>query len=407
MTTTRPESEDLAVRDTATAGAPFLAASAALAAVFLASGMPIPLYSIYRAQDGITDAQLATATAAYLLATACSLLFLGRLSDHLGRRPVALAAVVTALAGATVMLTVDGPTHLVTGRILQGVACGLASSAIGTLVVDTAPARPRWLAGVMVSILPPAAVPLGALLSGLLSANAPQPRTFSLTIAIAFLLASAVALLIWAPTPQRRSGAWDSMRPRPTVPDGGRAALPAAAGAIVAGWCIGGFYQAFAPAMAAQVDASGPGASALMFVSAVALLPVGGLLTGRFSAPSAVRLGVAVLLVGYLGTVVVLLNGGPLQAVVVANLVAGLGNGAAVAGATRLLLGTATPLERAGTIATVYLISYAGAAIPSLVAGRLSAALDLSVTTTALGYAALAILASAIAVVGLRAARSS
>lgn len=394
------------MRDEPSTRAPFLTASAALAAVFLASGMPIPLYSIYRAEDGITDAQLATATAAYLAATACALLFFGRLSDHLGRRPVAFVAVVTAISGAVVMLTVDGAADLVAGRVLQGVACGLASSAIGSLVVDTAPEQPRWLAGVMVSTMPPAAVPLGAMLSGLLSANAPCPRTLSLAIAIGLLLATAVALMVWAPRPTRRPGAGRSMRPRPTVPAAGRALLPAAAGAIVAGWCIGGFFQAFAPAMAAQVGATGPASSAVMFVSSVLLLPVGGLLTGRSTPATAIRLGVLVLLVGYLAAVAVLLHGGSLQAIVAANLVAGLGNGAAVAGATRLLLGSATHLERAGTIATVYLISYAGAAIPSLIAGRISGALELSVTTTALGYAALAILAGVLAVVGLRAART-
>lgn len=382
--------------------APFVAASAALAAVFVASGMPIPLYSLYRAEDGITDAGLATATAAYLTATACALLLLGRLSDHVGRRPVALAAVLTAIAGAVVLLTVDGLPHLLVGRVLQGLACGLASSAIGSLVVDTAPRRPRWLPGVMVSTMPPAAVPLGAVLSGLLSGAAPSPRVLSLAIAIALLMASAVALLRWAPPPQSRPGALRSIRARATLPDGGRAALPAAAGAIVAGWCLGGFYQAFAPAMAAQLGSTGPGSSAVVFVSAVILLPVGGLLTGRLAAATAVRLGVAGLLVGYLAGVVVLLHGGPLAVAVVANLVAGLGNGAAVAGATRMLLGTATPLERAGTIATCYLISYAGAAIPSLLAGQLSNAWDLPVTTTALGYAVLAVAAASVAVVGLR-----
>jgi len=296
MTTSITDTEErsTAVRETSpTARAPFLAATAALAAVFVASGVPIPLYSIYRAEDAITDAQLATATAAYLAATACALLFLGRLSDHVGRRPVAIVAVVTALAGAVVLLSVDGAAHLVVGRVLQGLACGLASSAIGSLVVDTAPARPRWLAGVMVSTMPPAAVPLGAVMSGILSGSAPHPRVLSLAIAMTCLVATGVGLMLWAPTPTRRPGARLSMRPRPTVPAAGRAALPAAAGAIVTGWSIGGFYQAFAPAMAAQVDATGPGASAVMFVSAVVLLPIGGLLTGRLQAQTAVRLGIA------------------------------------------------------------------------------------------------------------------
>ena len=170
-----------------TGTAAFATTSCALLLVFVASGMPIALYGLYRGQDGITDDQLAVATVAYLAATACSLLVLGRLSDHVGRRPVAIGAVLTSLAGTAVLLGVDGLPHLLTGRVLQGVACGLASSAIGSYVVDTAPDRPRWLPAAVTGTLPPFAVPLGALASGLLADRAPAPRTLGLTLVCAAL----------------------------------------------------------------------------------------------------------------------------------------------------------------------------------------------------------------------------
>jgi MFS family permease len=69
----------------------FVAASSPLVFVFAAAGTLIPLYNTYRAEDGITNGDLATASVFYFVAAAIALLILGRLSNHLGRRPVALA----------------------------------------------------------------------------------------------------------------------------------------------------------------------------------------------------------------------------------------------------------------------------------------------------------------------------
>lgn len=71
--------------------------TAAFVAVFLASGTPVPLYNTYRSQDGVTSSGLALTTVVYLAATAITLLTTGRLSNHLGRRPVAIGATLMAL----------------------------------------------------------------------------------------------------------------------------------------------------------------------------------------------------------------------------------------------------------------------------------------------------------------------
>ena len=83
--------------------------------VFVAAGSPIPLYNTYRAQNGLTNGDLAVATAVYLVAAAVSLLVLGRLSDHLGRRAVGLGALISSALGLLVLLGVDGLPHLAAG----------------------------------------------------------------------------------------------------------------------------------------------------------------------------------------------------------------------------------------------------------------------------------------------------
>lgn len=98
----------------------FVAASAALIGIFFSSGIPVPLYNVFRVQDGITNADLALTTVCYLGVTALSLLVFGRLSNHLGRRPVVVAAVVLAIAGCLVLMQVHSLPVLILGRVLQG-----------------------------------------------------------------------------------------------------------------------------------------------------------------------------------------------------------------------------------------------------------------------------------------------
>jgi MFS family permease len=142
-------------------GVGFVGASCSLAAVFAASGSPIPLYEIYRRTDNLTKGDLSLAAVAYFVAAVTALLVFGRLSNQLGRRPASLAALALAAAGCLVLLDVHSVAPLIAGRVLKGLGCGLASSAIAAYVVDSAPRSPRWLAAVVASGAPMVGLTLG------------------------------------------------------------------------------------------------------------------------------------------------------------------------------------------------------------------------------------------------------
>lgn len=376
--------------------ATFVVASLAQLLVFVAAGVPIPLYGLYRDQDGITDDQLAVATVAYLVATASSLLMLGRLSDHLGRRPVAVGAVLASLAGCVILIGVDGLPDLLAGRLLQGMACGVASSAIGSLVVDSAPPRPRWLPALITGTLPPFSVPLGALLSGLLSDLAAHPRTLGLSIISASLALAAIGLLASSETSTPRPGALRSLRPRVVIPGGAVRTVVAVGAALVTTWSVGSFYQAFGPAMAADRLGSDTSLTVAVVFSSVGLLaPLGGILAGRFTMTTALRAGLVLYVLAYIAATTALASEN-LVVFISASLIASLGGGASASGAMRLLLGAARPPERAGTLATSYLLGYAGGAIPGLFAGQLAPMLG--VLQLAIAYAVLSTVAAAIAI---------
>ena len=126
----------------------FLSAVVSLVVSFAAAAAPIPLYNIYRAEDGFTNAGISMAIVAYAVGTIAALLVLGRLSNHLGRRLTAIASLGLLLLGCLLLLNVHDIGTLLAGRLLVGVGTGLASSSLTSYIVDAAPSRPDWLASV-------------------------------------------------------------------------------------------------------------------------------------------------------------------------------------------------------------------------------------------------------------------
>jgi MFS family permease len=378
----------------------FVGASCSLAAVFAAAGSPIPFYEIYRSEDGVTTGDLALSAVAYLVAVMTALLLLGRLSNHLGRRPVCVAALGLTAAGCLVFTEVHSVAPLVVGRVLQGLGAGLASSAVAAYIVDTAPPSPRWLAAVVTSGAPMVGLTVGALGSGALAEYGPYPRSLAYLVVVGVLTACAALVAAGPETVARTRGAAASVRPQVRVPAAARRLLPIASATFVATWALGGFYQAFGPSVAAdQLGSSNALVAATVFASLMAPSAVGAPLAGRFAPARTQRIG---MLVFFLAVVVILvsLRLGSIALFLVASAIAGTAQGGTFAASMRSLLAHADPTERAGLLSAIYLISYGGAAIPGVIAGQLSR--TLSLFEIAIGYGVLAGLAC---IVTLSAAR--
>ncbi|WP_083401360.1 MULTISPECIES: MFS transporter [Pseudofrankia] len=380
----------------------FVVGSATLILTFLASGTPIPLYSTYRLEDGITNSGLALTTVVYFTMTALSLLLLGRLSNHLGRLPVGVAALLSSIAGGLVLMHAAALPVLVVGRALQGIACGVASSALGSYVIDTAPEAPRWLAALITSIVPPLAVPLGALLSGAIVEYGPAPRVLTYSIVVC-ALAVGVALLLACPESVERrdpSVALRTLRPQVRVPAGAGRPLFVAGTVAVATWSLGGFFQAFAPSLTAdRLGTENTLVVALVFASLSVLSPIGGVLTGRLRPAPSVCLGLGLFATCAL-VVALAVRSGTIVPFLVASFAAGIGQGIASAGGMRGVLARTDADDRAGVLATIFLISYCGAAVPGLITSRLAG--HVSLVHITFGYTVLVVIASALAMLASR-----
>jgi MFS family permease len=378
----------------------FPAASLAFAAVFVASAAPIPLYELYRTEDGLSKSDLSLSAVGYFVAAVTGLLVFGRLSDFLGRQLVSIAALALMVAGCLLLLGVGGGgvAPLVGGRVLHGLGAGIASSAIAAYVVDTAPRR--RLAAAVTAGAPMVGLTIGALGAGALVQYAPHPRELAYVVAIAIAVVSAGLVVASRDTVVRGPGALASLRPQLVVPPRARRLLPVAAAVFVSTWALGGYYNAFAPTVTAtQLGTSNALVAALVYASYIAPASLGASLSGRFSAPAAQRVGMtgfALAVAALVGT----LRLGSVAPFLAAGFVAGVAQGLAFAGSLRGLLSTATPAERAGLLSVVYAISYTGAALPSLVAGQLARTFSLFQITS--GYGVLAVLACALALLAAR-----
>jgi MFS family permease len=358
----------------------FLSAVVSLVVSFAAAAAPIPLYNIYRAEDGFTNFGISMAIVTYSVGTMVGLLVLGRLSNHLGRRLTAIASLGLLLLGCLLLLNVHDIGALLAGRILMGVGTGL---------VDAAPARPEWLASVASSQGPMLGLTVGAIASGALVQFGLWPRDLIYLVCVGFLSVSAMLIAISPETATPTPVAWRSLLPRVSVPARVRHLLPVAAAVFPATWATGAFYQAFVPALVEdQLHTRSPLILGLVFAAYMAPSVLGAPIGGRFTSAVAQRVGMITFLAGMIG-IITAINAGTLALFIIATIVAGAGQGIAISGATRGLLHGSTLADRAPIFSAIYLVCYSGATFPSLISGKLSN--TFSLPQIAFGYGVLAL----------------
>ncbi|WP_244551340.1 MFS transporter [Bradyrhizobium sp. Rc2d] len=359
---------------------------------FATAAAPIPLFNIYRTEDGLSNAGISMAVVAYTVGTIAALLVLGRLSNHLGRRLTAITSLSLLLLGCLLLLNVHDIDTLLAGRLLVGVGTGLAGSSLTSYIVDAAPSRPEWLASVVSSQGPMLGVAVGAIASGALVQFGPWPRHLIYLVCVCFLLLSAALITISPETATPTPGAWRSLLPKVSVPARVRYFLPVAAAVFLTTWASGGFYQALMPALVEdQLHTRSPLILGLVFAAYMTPSVLGAPIGGRFTSAVAQRAGMITFLAGMIG-ISTAIAAGTLLLFIIATMVAGTGQGIAISAATRGLLQGSTMAERAPIFSAIYLLCYSGAAFPSLISGQLSNVFSLQ--KIALGYGGLAVVAT-------------
>src|SRR3712207_4482202 len=223
-----------------------------LVLVLTAAGVPSPLYRVYQEQFGFGSGVLTTIFAVYAFGLLAALLVVGGLSDHVGRRPVLAGALLLQAAAMVLFLLADGVGWLLAARVVQGLATGAMTGALGAALLDFQRSD-RPLGPLVNSASPGLGLSLGAVGAGLLVEFVPAPTDWVFgTLTAAFLLAAGAVLLLPESSP-RLPGALASLRPRVHVPRAQRQAFVVVLPCLAATWALGGLYASLGPSLVSGV----------------------------------------------------------------------------------------------------------------------------------------------------------
>jgi MFS family permease len=370
---------------------------------FLAgSSVPTPLYATYQAQWGFSALTVTVIFGIYAFVFLAALLTVGSLSDHVGRRPVVLVAIILQVVATAIFIWAASVTALLVARVLQGLATGAAVGALGAGMLDLD--KPKGTLANAAS--PPIGTATGALGAGLLIAYLPDPTHLVYLALLTILLVQAIGVSLIAETSPRAAGALASLRPRLALPTKTRRPMLIAVPALVAGWALAGFYGSLGPALIAHLTGSHSPALAglsLFILTASAALAVP--LLKRTSAGTVMPVGTVALLIG-VATTLLATTVGSEALFFTGTAVAGVGFGGCFQGAIRTIAPLAEPHQRAGVLSSIYLASYVALGLPAILAGVLVAD-GSGIVATSRQYGAMIMLLATLAMLGLIVQRRS
>ena len=346
-----------------------------------ASTAPSPLYALYREAWGFSALTLTLVFSSYAFALLAALLVFGALSDHRGRREVLIASMALELASLLVFRHAGSVGWLVVARLVQGAATGIATSAVSAGMLDV----DRERGSLLNSVSPLVGMGLGALGAGALAQFAPAPTRLVFDVLLVLLALQTVAAF-WLPeTVSKRAGALAAMKPQLAVPARAWPALWRVLPVNTALWALGGFYASLGPSLARVITGvhspllGGGVVAALVLSGAVAVLIV-----RTRPARVALATGAVALVIG-VGASLVGVQWHSIATFFAGSIVAGLGFGAGFNGTLRTLVPLAEAHERAGLMATFYILSYLAFSVPAIAAGTLAGQVGLQAASTFYG----------------------
>jgi len=382
------------------------AATAGILVLFAAAASaPTPLYVVYQKEWGFPTSTLTIVFAVYVFALIGSLLVLGGLSDHVGRRPVLAAAIALEGAAFVLFFIAGGVTVLVIARIFQGIATGAAFSTLGATLVDLNPPHAPGRAGLVNSVAPISGLAVGAIGCGALVQLGPAPTHLVFAVLLAGAVIAGVAVGRMPETSARRAGAIASLKPILGIPARLRAKVLALVPIIIASWALGGLYLSLGPSVAASLFGL---SNHLIGGFVVTLLCGAGAATAFVlrSRPTSRILGISAITLSA-GTALTL-AGVEVHTVALAGIgtvVAGVGFGASALASFGTLARIASPGERSELFAFALVIAYLAFSLPAVAAGYAATSVGLHSTTVIYSLGVIAFGLIALAAQRMRASR--
>jgi predicted MFS family arabinose efflux permease len=336
-----------------------------IVALLASSAAPTPLYAIYQARWHFTPITTTVVFGVYAMAVLVALLTVGKLSDHVGRRPVLLTALAVHAGSLVIFATATGVPELLSARVVQGLSTGAALGAIGAAMLD----MDRELGTFANAVAPGMGTASGAILSALAVRFLPDPTHLIYLALIGVLALQATAVVMMRETVSRAPGALASLRPELTLPRALRAPVLTAVPVLFAVWALAGLYGALGPALVHALTGSSDvllGSLSLFVLAASAVVAI--VVLRGAAARTVMLVGIVALITGMAVTVLAV-SLGSAALFFAGSVIAGVGFGSGFQGGIRMVVPLAAAHERAGLLSLLYVVSYLGLGVPAVLAG--------------------------------------
>jgi MFS family permease len=384
-------------RPTLPAGLALTGGAITFTSLYLAAGALTPLLVAYKEQWKFPPALLTLAFAVYAIGFLAAVLTLGSLSDHVGRRPVLIGALIIQVASNVMFLVAPDIGWVIAGRIVQGVATGAATTAFTAALVELAPPNRKRLGTILGSVGLTGGLGAGSLLAGLAIQLTSTANSIIFTVLTIVTILGTVVVAMSPESVTRAPGALRSLIPRVAFPPATRREFAAAAPVIAASWMLAGLSGGLAPSMVRSVFHLNSGLlNGLSGFIAPATAAVIGLAFGRVDPRRAMTIGIYASIVGAIG-IISGVFAGTLAIMIIGQAIAGVGFGASFTASLRLIFPLAAPHQRAGVVAGIYLVSYIAFGVPIVIAGELTG--PLGEVPTVSSYTALTVLLALISLI--------
>jgi MFS family permease len=351
--------------------------------------LPSPLYGIYKTEDHLSSFTITIVYAIFAAGTIGALLAENRIAAVVGRRGVMLGAVAVMMLAAAMLAAWKGLPVLIIGRLLTGVAAGLAAGTAITYLIElslradssASMVRARTI-GTSINV---GALGVGPLIAGCLAEWASWPLTLPYLVVIGLGAVAFVGLCFVPETGTITSHDSVQQPKRPPI----RLPVPAAAGTFAA-FAASGLFAGLAGLILAvtlgRTSHALAGATLFLVFSCGVISQVA---TIKLLASRVLALGTASMLAGLIVLVVsVRLSAPSLAFFLVSGALIGAGVGAVFKGTTGIVLEAAAPEDRLVLTSRLLVVLYVGLSIPVVGAGI---ALDqgASIPNTVLAFAIL------------------
>jgi MFS family permease len=370
----------------------FWAAAFAFLIVMAVATLPSPLYGLYRTRDHLSALTITVVFAIFAASTIAVLQRDSSIATRIGRRGTMLAAVATMMVAMGVLAVWKDLPGLLIGRVVTGVAVGLAAGTAITYLIElrlradpkASAVRARTI-GTSITV---GALGIGPLIAGCLAQWVAYPLTVPYLV---FVALGAVALIGLRAAPETGATARPAAaKSQPAGPPRKvRLPVPAAAGtlaAFAANGLFAGLSGLFLVTTLHQNSHALAGAALfLVFAAGVASqLATTGLRASRVLAVGTISMlaGLTLLVVS------VRLSTPSLALFLIAGALIGAGSGAVFKGTTGIVLEASPPESRVAMTSDLLIALYVGLSVPVIGAG-VALQLGASAPDTVLGFAIL------------------